>query len=99
MKQGTTLSQPCVSVYLKRLRRGAKAVKQASGLQEKLRCLPNNTKMPVAATKVDFYVSLFSILDPKIKEKKNKKGLKKNKKKNISKVIAHACYISKPSNS
>lgn len=51
------------------------------------------------ATKADFYIGLFSILDPQIKEKKNKKGLKKNKKKNISKVVAHTRYISKPSNS
>ena len=99
MKQATILSQPYVSVYLKRLRRGAKAVNRGSGLREKLRCWRNNTKKRVVVIKADFYINLFSILDPKIKEKKNKKGLKKNKKKNISKVIAHACYISKPSNS
>ena len=50
------------------------------------------------ATKADFYISLFSILDPQIKEKKNKEGLKKNKKKDISEVVAHSRYISKPSN-
>ena len=49
--------------------------------------------------KAKFYVSLFSLLEPQVAKKKNKKGLKKNKKKDIGKVIAHSGYITKPCNS
>jgi len=38
-----------------------------------------------------FYISLFSVLHPKEKEKKNKKRLKKNKKKNVGEVVTHPC--------
>jgi len=51
------------------------------------------------ATKANFYISLFSILEPKKKKQKNKKGLKKNKQKDIGKVVAHSGCIAKPCNS
>jgi len=41
--------------------------------------------------KAGFYIALFSILDPQVKEQQDKKGLKKNKKKNIGEVVAHSC--------
>ena len=99
MKQETTLSQRYASVCLKRLRRVAKAVRQANGQHVKLRCLLKPTKKQAVATKADFYINLFSIFDPQIKKQKNKKGLKKNKKKNIGEIISHSGYIPKPSNS
>jgi hypothetical protein len=46
-----------------------------------------------------FYINLFSILYPEVKEKQDKKRLKKNKKKDVGEVISHASYIAKPSNS
>ena len=99
MKQGIIQSPPCVKSFLIKLKRAVKAVSRGNGQREKLKCLPSGTKKKAAATQAEFYINLFSILDPQIHKQKNKKRLKKNKQKDIGKVIAHSGYIAKPRNS
>ncbi len=60
MKQEIIRNQPCVRIFLIKLKRVVRAVRRGSGLRGKLRCLPSNTKRKAAATsKAKFYIKLY----------------------------------------